>query len=107
MMGTAYKQASSELIAEYILDKVRLNNNLRPKEIMNNNNISFMFVTFFLSISLNSHVLNNGYCRSFFQLGHGVGHLSIDILECAHICKPTTKKKKKGDVRYKVYSVST
>ena len=59
----------------------------------------------FLSFSLNSHVLNNEYCMSFFQLGHGVRHLLIDILEYAHICKPTTKKKEY--VHYKANTVST
>ena len=49
--------------------------------------ISFIFVTYFLSSSLNSHVLNSGNCRPFFQLGSGVGHIPIDILKQAHIFK--------------------
>lgn len=41
MMGIAHRQASLELIAKYILDKVWLNNNLRSKEIMNDNQMEF------------------------------------------------------------------
>ena len=39
--GYAHPQASSKLIAEYILDKVRLNNNIKPKEIMDDFQMEF------------------------------------------------------------------
>ena len=41
MMGTAHPQASFELIAEYILDKVCLNNNIKPREIMGDFQMEF------------------------------------------------------------------
>ena len=40
-MVMAHRQASSELIAEYIMDKVRSNNDLTPKEIINDCQMEF------------------------------------------------------------------
>ena len=40
LMGTAHRQATAKLIAEFIEDKVRCNNDLRPKEIINECQIS-------------------------------------------------------------------
>lgn len=41
MMDMSHWQASSELIVEYILDKVCLNNDLKPKELMNDYQMEF------------------------------------------------------------------
>ena len=41
MMSTAHPQASSELITECILDKVHLNNNIKPKKIMDDFQMEF------------------------------------------------------------------
>lgn len=41
MMDMLHWQASSELIVEYILDNVYLNNDLKPKEIMNDYQMEF------------------------------------------------------------------
>lgn len=40
-IGMSHRHASSELIANYILDKVRINNDLKPKEIMNDYQMEF------------------------------------------------------------------
>ena len=34
MMGTAHPQASTRLIVDFIEERVRCNNNIRPKEII-------------------------------------------------------------------------
>ena len=41
LMGTVHRQATAKLIAEFIEDKVRCNNDLRPKEIINECQIEF------------------------------------------------------------------
>ena len=41
LIGTAHRQASAKLIAEFIEDKVQCNNDLRPKEIINECQIEF------------------------------------------------------------------
>ena len=41
LMGTAHRQATAKLIAEVIEDKVQCNNDLRPKEIINECQIEF------------------------------------------------------------------
>jgi len=41
MMSTAHPQALFEQIIEYILDKVRLYNNIKPKEIMDDFHMEF------------------------------------------------------------------
>ena len=40
-MGMSHKQASALLIANFIMEKVRQNVNLKPKEIMNNYQMEF------------------------------------------------------------------
>ena len=41
MMAMAHRQASSELIAEYIMDRVRSNNDLTPKKIIHDFQMEF------------------------------------------------------------------
>ena len=41
MMAMAHRQASSELLAEYIMDRVQSNNDLTPKEIINDFQMEF------------------------------------------------------------------
>ena len=41
MMAMAHREASSELITEYIMDRVRSNNDLTPKEIINDFQMEF------------------------------------------------------------------
>ena len=71
-MGMAHRQASSALITEFIMDRVRQNVNLKPKEIMNDYQMEFgatiSYMKAYIAREMALNMIRGSHENSFQQL---------------------------------------
>eukprot|EP00268_Persea_americana_P043083 TRINITY_DN43197_c0_g1_i1.p1 TRINITY_DN43197_c0_g1~~TRINITY_DN43197_c0_g1_i1.p1 ORF type:complete len:123 (+),score=17.68 TRINITY_DN43197_c0_g1_i1:1027-1395(+) len=75
MMGMAHRQASSTLITEFIMDRVKQNANLKLKEIMNDYQMEFgatiSYRKAYIEREMAMNMICGSYGESFQQLPAG------------------------------------